>query len=76
MEKIISFSIAAYNAQDTLKKCLDSFLVPDYLDDCLEKIEVIVVDDGSIDSTAKIALEYCEKYPDSEALQNFCIGTS
>ena len=42
MNKIITFIIPAYNAQKYLNKCLDSFIVDEYI----ECIEVIVVDDG------------------------------
>lgn len=61
MKKIITFSIAAYNVQDYLAQCLDSFLVPE----CLNFIEVIIIDDGSTDRTADIASNYCKKYPDT-----------
>lgn len=59
-EKIISFIIPAYNSENYLKKCLNSFL----MDPILECIEVIIVNDGSTDSTAQIGEEYHERYPD------------
>ncbi len=46
---MISFIIPVYNAQNTIKKCVDSILAIEY-----ENIEVIVVDDGSTDKTAEI----------------------
>ena len=57
--KILSIAVPSYNMEKYLNKCLDSFLVPEILDD----IEVIVVNDGSKDNTLKIAKEYEEKYP-------------
>ena len=47
---MVSVVIAAYNAEATLRTCLDSLAQVDYPDR-----EVIVVDDGSTDRTAEIA---------------------
>lgn len=57
--KILSVSIAAYNAEATLTKALDSCLAPG-----AEQMEVIIVDDGSTDGTEKVAEEYVEQWPD------------
>lgn len=57
--KILTVSIAAYNMQSYLSRCLDSVLHPEVL----EAIEVLVVNDGSKDNTLKIAQEYEERYP-------------
>lgn len=61
MDKILSIVIPAYNVERYLKRCLSSiaFIKPDLL----EKIEVLVIDDGSNDNTSDIALKYCGKYP-------------
>lgn len=59
--KILSVSIAAYNSQDYLRRCLDSFLIPEIMDD----IEVIIVNDGSKDDTLEIATEYENRYPNT-----------
>lgn len=61
MKKVLSISIAAYNVADTLAECLDPFLRTKVLD----KLDIMIVDDGSKDDTAKIATSYQEKYPDS-----------
>lgn len=58
-EKIVSFIIPAYNSEEYLEKCLTSFLHKKILD----KIEVLVVNDGSKDLTNKIGKKYAEKYP-------------
>lgn len=61
MNKILTISVAAYNAEAWLNRCLDSFLIPDILDD----LEVIIVNDGSKDKTAEAAADYAERYPDT-----------
>lgn len=58
MEKLLTISIAAYNAEPFLEKCLDSLLIPN-----MEKIEVLIENDGSKDRTAAIGQQYAEKYP-------------
>ncbi|MCR4745362.1 MAG: glycosyltransferase family 2 protein [Lachnospiraceae bacterium] len=59
--KILTISVAAYNAEKFLEKCLKSFINSSVLD----YLEIIIVNDGSKDSTMKIAREYEEKYPNS-----------
>jgi cellulose synthase/poly-beta-1,6-N-acetylglucosamine synthase-like glycosyltransferase len=51
----VSIIIPAYNAQDTIKTCLDSMMKLDYPQ---EKIEIIMVDNNSTDSTWEIARGY------------------
>jgi len=50
---LISVVIAAYNAQATLVACLDSVLAQTY-----SPFELLVVDDGSTDSTAEILRQH------------------
>ena len=59
MKKILSISVAAYNLESMIRQCLDSFVHPEIL----EKVEVLVTDDGSKDHTREIVKEYEEKYP-------------
>lgn len=61
MDKVLSVIVPSFNMEKYLKACLDSFILPSIP----EKIEVIVVDDGSTDATADIAACYCERYPDT-----------
>ena len=61
MEKILSIVIPAYNVEKYLEKCLASFEIQAILD----RIEVLVINDGSKDHTAEIAQWYCEKYPET-----------
>lgn len=66
MSKIITFSIAAYNIEKYINKLMESLLEKDLLDD----IEVLIVNDGSIDKTSSIAKIYQEKYPYTVKLIN------
>ena len=61
MEKILSVSIASYNVEKFIRKALDSCCIPEIMD----RLEVLVVNDGSTDSTLEIAREYETKYPDT-----------
>lgn len=59
-DKLLTIVVPSYNASKYLDFNLQSFLRPSVP----EKLEVIVVDDGSTDDTARIADAYHEKYPD------------
>lgn len=50
--------IPAYNSEAFLDKCLKSILLPELLD----KLEILVVNDGSTDHTASIAEDYQKRY--------------
>lgn len=59
MKKILTISVAAYNAAADIEKCLNSMLQTDVHD----LLEIIVVNDGSKDNTAEIAQRYVDYYP-------------
>lgn len=59
MQKVLSVSVAAYNVENFIVQCLDSFVDTEILD----QIEVLVTDDGSTDSTREIVKKYQEQYP-------------
>lgn len=52
----ISIIIPVYNAEMTLKKCVDSIMVQEYKD-----FELILIDDGSKDMSSQICDEYAAK---------------
>ena len=60
-DKLLTVVVPAYNAEKYLAFNLRSFISPSVP----EKLEVIVVDDGSTDDTARIADRYHEKYPET-----------
>lgn len=53
---MISIIMPAYNAQRTLHRAVDSALCQTY-----QNIELLIIDDFSIDSTAQIAEEYIKQ---------------
>ena len=55
--KLLTFAIPSYNSQDYMAHCIESLLPGG------EDVEILIVNDGSKDDTAKIADEYAAKYP-------------
>lgn len=56
----ISIIIPIYNVSDFLAKCLDSLLAQS-----VENLEVILVNDGSTDSSENIIDNYVHNYPET-----------
>lgn len=65
MQKILSIIIPMYNSRKYIKKCLDSLLLPQ---EWMDRVEVVVVDDGSTDQGAEAVCAYKEKHPNSFVL--------
>ena len=59
--KSLTVLIPVYNTEKYIKRCLDSLLIPEVLDD----IEIIVVSDGSKDRSSEIVQEYVGRYPNT-----------
>jgi hypothetical protein len=55
---LLSIIVPVYNAEHTLKRCLDSIV-----NQPIKNFEIIVVDDGSRDDSQNIIHEYVQKYP-------------
>lgn len=64
MDKIkVSIIVPIYNVEEYLVECLESLV-----NQTLREIEVIMVDDGSTDSSFKIAKKYADKYENFYAI--------
>jgi len=63
-QPFVSVVIAAYNEEKVIGKAIRSILASDY-----PELEVIVVDDGSRDSTAKVVQEISNEYPNVRLIQ-------
>lgn len=56
--KLLSIAVPCYNSENYMEKCINSLLEGG------SDVEIIIVDDGSKDGTARIADEYAKKYPE------------
>ncbi|MBO4835819.1 MAG: glycosyltransferase family 2 protein [Lachnospiraceae bacterium] len=56
--KQLTIAVPAYNSEKFLHICLDSMAGLD------DRLEIIVINDGSTDGTLRVANEYQQKYPD------------
>lgn len=59
MNKVLTIAIPSYNVQQYLRASLNSYCC----EPVDERLEILIVDDGSSDATAEIALEYVQKFP-------------
>ncbi len=55
--KLLTVAIPCYNSEAYMSHCIESLLPGG------EDVEILIIDDGSKDGTAKIADEYAAKYP-------------
>ena len=60
MNKILTIVVPTYNMENYLRKCLDSLVISANM---MLVLEVLVINDGSKDSSSTIAHEYESKYP-------------
>lgn len=57
MQPLISVIVPVYNGQDYLSKCIESIESQNY-----QNLEIIIINDGSTDGTAKVCCRLVEKY--------------
>lgn len=67
----VSVIVPVYNVENYLRGCLDSLL-----NQTLQNFEVILVDDGSTDSSGKIADEYAKKHKNFKVIHQENKGLS
>lgn len=63
MNTVFSVIVPVYNAERYLARCIDSILRQGY-----KRYEIILVDDGSTDSSGRICDNYASKYPQCRVL--------
>ncbi len=55
--KLLTVTVPCYNSQDYMESCIDSLLPGG------DRVEIIIIDDGSTDATGAIADGYAARYP-------------
>jgi glycosyltransferase involved in cell wall biosynthesis len=70
--KLLTIAVPAYNAEKYLDKCLSSFIsnINNTVGLVLDRLEIIIINDGSSDKTSEIAGKYTDMYPESFSLIN------
>ena len=65
MQKLLTVVVPVFKVESYINKCLDSLLAaPDWM----EKLEVVIVNDGTPDNSAEMSREYVKRYPDLDRL--------
>ena len=57
LEKLLSIVVPCYNSQDYIDRCVESLLPGN------DRVEILLIDDGSTDRTAEIIDKYERTYP-------------
>lgn len=60
MDKVLTIIVPAYNMEPYIQRCCNSMLIRDEL---LNQIEVLIINDGSSDSTSVLAHRYEHQHP-------------
>ena len=55
--KLLTVTVPCYNSQDYMAACVESLLKGG------DRVEIIIIDDGSKDNTGAIGDEFAAKYP-------------
>ena len=71
MKDLISIIVPVYNVEKFLPRCIDSLIAQTY-----SNIEIILVDDGSTDSSGTICDKYAAKFNNVKAVHTVNMGLS
>lgn len=58
-EKVLTVVVPTYNAEKYLRDNLESFLIKPIM----EELDILIINDGSTDTSLDIAMEYANRYP-------------
>lgn len=67
----VSVTVPTFNGQKTIVQCLDSLVSQER-----SPIEIIVVDDGSVDKTSSLVTEYSRSHPEVRLIKTPHLGAS
>lgn len=71
MNELISVIVPVHNGEAYLEKCIESIAAQDY-----EELEILVINDGSTDATAKICSRLCRQYENLWVIELPDLGVS
>ena len=60
MQKLLTIVVPVYKVEQYINKCLDSLIIAS---DLMEKMDVLVINDGTPDRSAEMSREYVNRYP-------------
>lgn len=60
MQKLLTIVIPVYKVEPYINKCLDSLVIAPEL---MEKMDVLIINDGTPDNSAEMSREYVKRYP-------------
>ena len=60
MEKLLTVVVPVYQVEAYIRKCLDSLVIDS---DLMSRMDVLIVNDGTLDRSAEISREYVARFP-------------
>ena len=68
--KLMTYVVPCYNSEAYMRNCISTLLASGG-----EELEIILVDDGSMDGTGRIADEYAARYPETVSYTHLTLPT-
>ena len=63
MDKLLTVIVPVYKVEPYINKCLDSLILED--ENLMNRLEVVIVNDGTPDRSAEMSREYVKRYPNT-----------